>query len=305
MLGWLQAEHPYNLGLHGVYVFFVLSCASPWIAYADKMAQGYLLSGFFAVRFFRLAPQYWLAVVLTPIIVGPWNLHYLALNLSLLFGIGNPGLTSIATGGWSLGVELVFYLLFPLLLLARAPAVALRAAVLRYFAQMIFIAVQVKGLSDLGRNWVNYTQLLFVFYFYAGMLIDLWLSARPQASRSDWIDAALLVALATCRDGTSGDVIEDSLTGAQRYLLPLICVGLVMMLAHLFDSKQRWLVLAARWLGNCSYSVYLLHPLVFSLLMKMHTYFAKGQPLPVPAHRARAQCRAGSVGGALVGTATA
>jgi hypothetical protein len=63
VLGWLQAEHPYNLGLYGVYVFFVMSGASLWIAYADKMAQGYPMAGFFAVRFFRLAPLYWLALL--------------------------------------------------------------------------------------------------------------------------------------------------------------------------------------------------------------------------------------------------
>ena len=155
VLGWLQAGHPYNLGLYGVYVFFVLSGASLWIAYADKMEQGYPLAGFFAARFFRLAPLYWLAVLLTPIIVGgPWSMHYLALNLSFLFGLGNPGQTAIVTGGWSLGIEFVFYLLFPLLLiLVRTPTgVGLRAAVLLYISQMIFIAVQVEGPGDLGRT---------------------------------------------------------------------------------------------------------------------------------------------------------
>ncbi|MCG9026037.1 acyltransferase family protein [Laribacter hongkongensis] len=281
VLGWLQAGHPYNLGLYGVYVFFVLSGASLWIAYADKMTQGYPLLGFFALRFFRLAPLYWLAVLLTPVIVGSgWNLHYLALNLSFLFGFGNPGQTAIVTGGWSLGIEFVFYLLFPVLLvLARAPAVALRAAVLLYFAQMIFIAVQVKDPGDLGLNWVNYTQVMsFVFYFYAGMLVGQWLSARPRAPRSAWLDVVLFVALAACLVGTSGAVIEDSLTGARRYLLPFTCVGLVMISAHLFAGEQRWLVLAARWLGNSSYGVYLLHPLVFSQLMKKHTDFANANP---------------------------
>ena len=281
VLGWLQAGHLYNLGLYGVYVFFVLSGASLWIAYADKMAQGYPLADFIAVRFFRLAPLYWLAVMLTPIIVGgPWNMHYLVLNLSFLFGFGNPGQTAIVTGGWSLGIEFVFYLLFPVMLvMARAPTVALRAAVVLYFVQMIFVAVQVKDAGDLGQNWINYTQVLsFVFYFYAGMLIGKWLEERPRATRSVWLDAILFAALAACLACTSGAVIEDSLTGPRRYLLPLICVGLVMISARLFAGEQRWLVSVARWLGNSSYGVYLLHPLVFSQLMKKHSVFAKASP---------------------------
>lgn len=281
MLGWLQIGHPYNLGLYGVYVFFVLSGASLWIAYADKIAQGYPLAGFYTVRFFRLAPLFWLAVILTPIIVGGnWDLDYLALNLSFLFGLGNPGQTSIVTGGWSIGIEFVFYLLFPLMLiLARLPSVGLLAGVLLYLAQMIFIAVQIKGQGDLDRNWVNYTQVMsFVFYFYAGMLVGQSWSVRLNAPGSTWLNILLFVALAACLGGTSGNVIDDSLTGVRRYLLPLVCVGLVIISGRLFSSEKRWLVLLARLLGNSSYGVYLLHPLVFVKLMQQYPELSSTNP---------------------------
>lgn len=50
--------------------FFILSGASLWLAYAEKMPKGYSQTGFFAVYIFRQAFLSSLAVVLPPPIVG-------------------------------------------------------------------------------------------------------------------------------------------------------------------------------------------------------------------------------------------
>ncbi|MDR2186509.1 MAG: acyltransferase family protein, partial [Azonexus sp.] len=121
ILGWLGEAYPYNLSLYGVYIFFVLSGASLYIAYAEKLARGYPLAGFFTARFFRLAPLLWIVVIVTPLIDDRgWNLPFIFLNLSFLFGLANPGQTSVITGGWSLGIEFVLYLMFPALLISMS-----------------------------------------------------------------------------------------------------------------------------------------------------------------------------------------
>lgn len=281
VLGWLGVGHPYNLGLYGVYVFFVLSGASLMVAYADRLEHGYPLAGFYAARFFRLAPLFWLVVVATPIIIGSeWKFSNLILNFSFLFGLANPGQTSIPTGGWSLGIEFVFYLLFPIFIIAvRKRYVGYFFGLLLYVTQMAFVSEYVKVPGDLGGNWIAYTQVMaFVFYFYAGMLIGQWLCLQAQVARPTATHGFLFVCLAGGVACTSGAVIEDSLTGFRLFLLPLACCAMVLYAARLFAVEWRVVALLARCLGNSSYGVYLLHPLIFAQLMKEHSEFASNNP---------------------------
>jgi peptidoglycan/LPS O-acetylase OafA/YrhL len=108
-----------NLGTYPVYIFFVLSGASMYVAYADKFARGYSVARFLALRLIRLMPLYvaalvvWLAIEFARNGFSLRELGLGYLNVFFLFGLGNPGSTSQVVGGWSLGIEFVFYLLFP------------------------------------------------------------------------------------------------------------------------------------------------------------------------------------------------
>lgn len=293
ILGWLGASHIklYNVGLYGVYIFFILSGASIYIAYSKKILAGYDLRKFLALRLFRLLPLFAVVVMVGPLIdnngnLTGYNLEFFQkaiLNITFYFGIGNPGKISLPTGGWSLGIEFLFYLLFPTILgfvsASTYSGVLLLAGV--FILQVIFVGYQINGPEALVKRWSDYIQLAsLASYFVAGCLVGRYLIIRPVSKNilylqlTAWIffcTSFLIILL------TSADFAEASVRGKRGVLLPIICMLLVIAAAHLaFMGKFK---LVATGLGNMSYGMYLLHPLIFSIAMKFAPEFIKRTPV--------------------------
>lgn len=170
----------YSVGLYGVYIFFILSGASLYIAYADKIRAGYDLRKFIGQRFFRIVPLFALAVLVRPLFVSHGLAGYTAeffrdavLNITLAFGLGNPAQLSIVTGGWSLGIEFVFYLIFPVILAFVSGSLFSNMVLLALISwlQMLFVGRYITGPGSL-QHWEAYTQFLsFAAYFVGGCVI--------------------------------------------------------------------------------------------------------------------------------------
>ena len=110
-------------GKFGVQLFFVVSAltlAISWSRRADGSGR------FFVRRLFRIAPMFWLAVPFY-LCFGPqyrqqfWapdGISWIEVVLTILFSHGwHPqSINSVVPGGWSIAVEMTFYLLFPLLI---------------------------------------------------------------------------------------------------------------------------------------------------------------------------------------------
>ncbi|MDE3061373.1 MAG: acyltransferase, partial [Pseudomonadota bacterium] len=114
----------FQIGTFGVYLFYVLSGFSLWYVYAHRAVTFDLLKTFFTARVARIVPLY-LAVCLLIVVLrfytagasNVFNADFISrflLNITFLFGVALPQKSSIVPGGWSIGVEWVFYLSFPL-----------------------------------------------------------------------------------------------------------------------------------------------------------------------------------------------
>jgi len=267
-LDWLGLVELHNLGLYGVYVFFVLSGASMVLAYDTRIGDAQALGSYLAKRYIRLAPLYALVctVVTLQLAADGASIRALAarvaMNVSLLFGFVNPGETALATGGWSLGIEFLFYLLFPAMcLLSRLRRFGLIVAV-GFGLQILCVNLTLANHAGLGTNWVRYTQLgSFVGYFLAGVWIG-----RRQVNRARIPRAAAILLLALSSAALllcHGATADLSLIGIRGVALAIASVVLVLVTAQLgVGSLRRF----AGILGNASYPLYLLHPLVFAAI---------------------------------------
>jgi exopolysaccharide production protein ExoZ len=108
-----------KIGLYGVSVFYILSGITFFLVYKNvdfRVPKN--LKNFWIKRFFRIFPLFWVVCLVTVIVTkNPVSFERIMLNITGLFSIINPN-AALCTGGWSIGNELFFYLLFPIFLLS-------------------------------------------------------------------------------------------------------------------------------------------------------------------------------------------
>ncbi|PIA69821.1 acyltransferase family protein [Pseudomonas sediminis] len=247
-LGRLFAER----GAVGVDIFFVISGLVIYLSTQGKRITPWR---FMLNRLLRIVPAYWLYSVMAALIIAfanpvmpvqEFDLHHLLLSLFFIpaENPGGFGLYPTLNVGWTLNYEMFFYLLFALTFIfterLRLVFIVLSLAVFGLLATQPWM-------SDFYRNSIVYE---FVFGMGLGVIYT-----------RGWI--------------------------RQGFWLPLLVIAASLLTIYHFDNSMRllhWgvpsaLIVAAciamepcfrgnrllSHMGDCSYSVYLLHVIVLSL----------------------------------------
>lgn len=114
----------------GVQLFFVASAYTLCLTFIRRKGEPKPLISFFMRRFFRIAPLYYVAIVLYFVVYilitqlrsgrgdlsdHPYTIVNIFSNLVFIHGFVPSANNSIVPGGWSIGTEMAFYLCFPIL----------------------------------------------------------------------------------------------------------------------------------------------------------------------------------------------
>lgn len=240
----------FGYGWLGVELFFLISgfviCMSAW---------GRSLGEFFVSRVVRLYPAYWFAVLATTAVVTMWPLitqrlplREIAANLTMLNGL--LGLRNVDNSYWSLTVELVFYLLFAIVV---ARGVDYRRVVI--FSAVWTVAAVLASAS--GNDWLKLLfQPEYSPYFIAGMAMFLMHRFGPHLLLwaiigMSWLLAVEGMAEPAHQRGVSYPVVIAMITG---FFLVMIAISL----GKLSWIRAPWLVTA----GALTYPLYLIHQLI-------------------------------------------
>jgi len=256
-----------RIGIYGVAIFYMLSGLTLFHVYNEPLSKGLGEVGLFLKRrVLRIYPLLAISTILTVLIFngGQFQIRELLLNLSGLFGFFDWA-HGIAVGSWSIGNELVFYVFFPAFVFLYHKT---KAGFLLFcagtFATFLYFAYFLHDpssslASDIQRSYYC-NPLNHLFLFLGGYLIGAWL--EHVEFRKPW---SLVILLAGCILFIAWPEEGDRLRlvcGNTRLALTascfLICIGF-------YKSSYLLPSIVTRpfsMLGEISYSVYMLHPIV-------------------------------------------
>ncbi len=251
--------------------FYIISGITLYLVYADRLYPNKVdLSVFYIKRFFRLVPLLWLATILTVVLqFSPEmvSLKKIIANITVLPGAFKPE-TFIASGAWSIGDELFFYLFFPLVIfLARVHKIYLFISLLISFLFLCYFAFFILDpMTTLGAQWSKYVNPFGqIFFFISGLTLGFLGKYVPKQNIIACILFVIVFVLFSMHP-VSGDSIV-LITGKNRLILSFYAIVLC-FLFYKFDFSFLPGVFKTilQFLGNISYSLYLLHPIVYFLV---------------------------------------
>lgn len=258
----------------GVPLFYTLSGFVLAWGYADRLGFGQTeIVTFFVKRFFRIAPLFYVVLLSwrgLGWLLWSWSdsSQSLLLNLTFLFGLVPGEHESLVMAGWSIGVEMLFYLIFPVLIIFLCNV---RTAIFGFALACVLSAAVSNSFTEAGLGSYAYMNLLTQLPFFISgiMCYRIWQMRGFEHGRFGlWLLVfALFLVVVMVKDQRLYSILYDLRFGAlQRNIWGLIFVLIIYSTCMLSLS---WLDRGPlRWFGRMSFSAYLLHPIVLVVLIK-------------------------------------
>ncbi|WP_439448119.1 acyltransferase family protein [Stenotrophomonas sp. ATs4] len=259
-----------QLGATGVALFFVISAFSLCYTQPRHKASGRPLLSFYLHRFLRIAPLFYVLLAFSIFRDGrgshaghPWA--EIVANATFTFNLFPGWEQGIVWASWAVGVEMLFYVIFPALYLLvndgrRAWMLLLSLLGLAALAGTGALGARAEA-SLGGYGWLTHAPVfamgLVAFHAYNA------LSQLPPVRARWWgmalnMAGALLLLLVVAG-------IAGGWSGAGQW--QLAGLGYLAVLLGCSQCPPRLLVnRATAWLGTVSYSLYLGHPIVIAVL---------------------------------------
>jgi peptidoglycan/LPS O-acetylase OafA/YrhL len=243
----------------GVHLFFLLSAFS--LAHSARVT-GESLGTYWLKRFFRIAPLFYVMLIVYQAWFGAEPLGENVMSLLFAFNLVPSMSSGIVWASWTIGVEMIFYALLPLLLAmapGRVPALALAVA---GCAISVFGRIALEGASGLPPAFVHQAFVVNFGIFCLGLLAYRVYAGSSNLPRDRLIAALTFGALAIL---LAGPLLKQVFPGRADLVLWSFAFGVATVWQA---ARPSYLMRNAfmQFVGERSYSVYLLHPLaIFSL----------------------------------------
>lgn len=262
-------EKVLNNGDKGVTLFFLMSAFTLCLSLSNrKETEQKPVRNYFIQRFFRIAPLYYFIIFI--ILLVHFNSPSVSSTISNLFflhGFNPYWINSTVPGGWSVGIESIFYLIFPFLFFNITSAY--RAINLT----LIFMIVSKIAISILFKNSLITDYVLWRVFVYENIVSQLpvfligiclfQIQSKPTLNEGRQLyKSYILIATIIIIDLLGGNILKE------HYLFAIAFAFLALGL-----SKFQTPILVngfTVWIGQLSYSIYLTHLIIANLLIKFN-----------------------------------
>ncbi len=272
------------MGGTGVTLFFIVSAFSLYYTMPLRQTSSRPIASFYPHRFFRVAPLFYVMILLT-LLRDAWlfdvkhSVQGILGSVLFVFNLVPMRQEGFVWAGWTIGVEMIFYALFPLIysrVRNQPNAVAFVFATLLFWSFIGLVLdylVMPAGWRESILKWSTFRHFPI---FATGIVLYYWFINQDSTDEShDAKGNAALMAGAfvylALLQGWLPNVFGE------LYYLQALAYGLIFM--GLANAPWKLVVNRfTRFLGKVSYSLYLMHPTVVYLLIPVYRRIHEQQP---------------------------
>ena len=270
-------------GGSGVVLFFVVSAFTLCLSMASRREKKRPLASFYLRRLFRIVPLYYFLLVFSVLRDRyVFSMHHSRADILLAASFGYnfvPGKNEgIVNASWTLGVEMIFYLLFPLLFrlvntLEKAVAFYLGALLAATGFQAIITHSSLPPPLQVSFFHLSFARSLppFAAGIMAYFIFTRWIQHRPSnRNLALWLISVSLIAHVIT--GYTKWVLLEPDYYWHALIYGGLLTGLLLYPFPLFVNR------VTKWYGKISYSLYLNHPICLWLLSSQFPKFYRHLP---------------------------
>ncbi len=265
-----------SFGTRGVQLFFVASAFTLYRSYTNRvLVEKTPIKNFFIRRFFRIAPIYYVAIIYfvfhqgidVPYWLGtqPYiSIYNIITNVFFVHGISPYWINSLVPGGWSITVEVMFYVLFPFLFLKiktikNALMFLNVSLIIKLIIQEALYYFQMIPSDHIWREFMYYNLASQLPVFAIGIIMYFLIENSKELNLVFYKTKLISVVLLLLQVGSSVDFlfINHILFG-----LIFLVFGIILSKGYLSFVSNRVL----RYIGKISFSMYIIHFIVISWL---------------------------------------
>lgn len=273
--GWRFIGENFGLSVH---LFFIISAFSLLYSHENSdQTQGWLVR-YYTKRFFRIAPLFYLLLLYYIFVFYAYHvpreidIHEIITNFTFAMNFtGRP--ESLVWAGWTIGVEMIFYIIMPILII-----------LMRGWKLVILFSL-VTGLLSYASHYVittsanaqtAYFSFIANLYVFVFGIAAYWLYTILIQSTKIWKTSAFLVAITGLSLLLAGAAEHMILVGRPDIIIwvtvfSILCASQAAQPSRLFANQF------LEYAGERSFSIYLLHPLVIvylkPLYLRLYDYF--------------------------------
>lgn len=257
----------------GVQLFFVLSAFSLCYSTINSVGREGWVRDYLIKRYFRIAPMFYFMLLawVTLFILRGVNFEFsnILLNILMVYNFVPGKHESIVQAGWTIGVEMLFYLLLPLLLITIHGL--WKSVIFAALALLISVVVRAQLVAAGGvlQSYAHFAFLSSLGIFALGMVsfnLYQWGIDSSYAVRLRLIFSMAAVSL----------ILFVALASDQfDYFIGMASRPDILLWSLLFAALISWQALAPsrvlaatlfEFAGERSFSIYLVHPMVILFL---------------------------------------